>query len=221
MEYASNGSLDRVLNLVHQGKKPSFWTPTGIGIIICGIVLGMRFMHAQGFIHQDLKPLNILLNADGRTLIADFGTSRCKANDHTPTSNTGTPRYAAPELFQEESRTKKVDVFSFGLICYEIVVGQAVFPKSTVPAEIIRWHGKKERPTIPDTVCQTMQTHISHCCSPDANDRPSFGDILRDIESNHFQIMPEADVNIVRQYVFGVLDWEQTYRAKVSAAESP
>jgi serine/threonine protein kinase len=84
-------------------------------------------MHSHRFIHQDLKPSNILLNADGQTLIADFGTSRCKANDHTPTHDTGTPHYAAPELFEDDARTKKVDVFSFGLICYEILVGRAVF----------------------------------------------------------------------------------------------
>jgi serine/threonine protein kinase len=178
-------------------------------------------MHSHHFIHQDLKPSNILLNADGRTLIADFGTSRCKANDHTPTHNTGTPHYAAPELFEEDARTKKVDVFSFGLICYEILVGQAVFPKSMFPAEIIRWHKQRERPTIPDTICPAMRTLISRCCSPDPHDRPSFSGILKDIKSNGFRIIAEADENIVREYVIGVLDWEQMYRAKVSAAESP
>jgi serine/threonine protein kinase len=221
MEYASNGSLDRALDLVHQGKRPSFWTPTAIGIIICGIVLGMRFMHSQKFIHQDLKPSNILLNADGRTLLSDFGTSRCRANDHTPTHDTGTPHYAAPELFEEDARTKKVDVFSFGLMCYEIIVGRAVFPKSMYSAEIIRWHRKRERPTIPDTVCPTMRTLISRCCSPEPQYRPSFRGIIRDIESNDFRIIPEADENIVRESVIGVLDWEQMYRAKISAAQAP
>jgi serine/threonine protein kinase len=100
MEYASNGSLDRVLSMALQGWKPSFWTPTGIEIVICGIVLGMRFMHSHKFIHQDLKPSNILLNCEGRTLISDFGTSRCKCIDRTPTRDTGTPHYAAPELFE-------------------------------------------------------------------------------------------------------------------------
>jgi serine/threonine protein kinase len=111
-------------------------------------------MHAHGYIHQDLKPSNILVDVNGRPLIADFGTNRCQAVDHTPTHDTGRPHYAAPELFEEESRTEKVDVFSFGLILFEILVGFAVFPKSLIPAEIIRCHKKGERPIIPNNVDQ-------------------------------------------------------------------
>jgi hypothetical protein len=66
-----------------------------------------------------------------------------------------------------------------------------------------------------------MRTLISRCCSLDPHDRPSFSGILKDIESNEFRIIAEADENIVREYVIGVLDWEQMHRAKVSAAESP
>jgi hypothetical protein len=89
------------------------------------------------------------------------------------------------------------------------------------PAEIIRWHKKGERPTIPDTVCPTMKSLISRCCSPDPHDRPSFPDILKDIESNNFVIIPEAHEKLVRGYVIGVSDWEQMYNAKMSVAECP
>jgi hypothetical protein len=89
------------------------------------------------------------------------------------------------------------------------------------PAEIIRWHKKGERPTIPDTVCSTMQTLISRCWSPDPHDPPSFRDILKDIESNHFRIIPEADENIVREYLLGVLDWEQMHYEKISTVKCP
>jgi serine/threonine protein kinase len=220
MEYASNGSLDRIFNLVRQGAKPHFWTPTGIGIIICGIVLGMRFMHAHDYIHQDLKPANILIDVNGRTLLADFGTSRCKAVDHTPTHDTGTPHYAAPELFEEDSRTEKVDVFSFGLILFEILVGYAVFAKSLMPAEIIRSHKKGERPIVPGTLDPVMKTLIEQCWSPNPTNRPSFNDILESIESNGFRIIREADATTVRLYVRGVRDWEQMRDFKNSAPAS-
>jgi serine/threonine protein kinase len=217
MEYASNGSLDRVLNLVRQGRKPSFWTPTGIGIIICGIVIGMRFMHSHGFVHQDLKPSNILINENCRTLIGDFGTSRCQTIDLTPTPDTGTPHYAAPELFEEDSRTAKVDVFSFGLILYEIVVGHAVFPLSMRPAEIIRIHKKGDRPDIPHFVVSSMKTLIELCWSPNPCDRPSFKEIMEHIESNHFEIISGADPETIRKYVRGVRDWEQMSAVKNSS----
>jgi serine/threonine protein kinase len=209
LEYAPNGSLDRVFILVRQGAKLPFWTPTGIGIIICGIVLGMRFMHAHGFIHQDLKPSNILLNANGRTLITDFGTSRCQAIDHTPTQVTGTPHYAAPELFEEEARTEKVDVFSFGLILYEILAGVAVFPKVLMPLEIIRRHREGKRPVIPSNIDPVMKKLIERCWSPDPSNRPSFNDILESIAANDFRIIPKAQARTIRLYVTGVQDWEQ------------
>jgi serine/threonine protein kinase len=218
MEYASNGSLDRIVNLVHQNQKSSFLTRTGKAIIICGIILGMRFMHSHNFVHQDLKPSKILLNVAGQTLICDFGTSRCQAIDRTPTHDTGTPHYAAPELFEEEFRTEKVDIFSFGLILYEILVGRAFFPKSVSPAEIIRWHKNGERLSIPDTVFPTMKTLIWNCCSSNPCDRPSLGDILEYIESNPDQMLEDADEATVRQYVIAVRDWERMHDAKISAA---
>jgi serine/threonine protein kinase len=98
------------------------------GIIICGLVLGMRFVHSQGIMHRDLKPSNILINDLGQTLIGDFGSSRYEWDDATLTGGAGTVNYAAPEQFRDEGTTNKVDIFSFASILYEIYVGSAVFP---------------------------------------------------------------------------------------------
>jgi serine/threonine protein kinase len=171
-------------------------------------------MHSRGFIHQDLKPSNILLDCHGRTLIADFGTSQCQAIDYTPTRDTGTPHYAAPELFEEVILTEKVDIFSFGLILYEILVGSAVFPKDLKPLEIIRQHRTGARPIIPDIVDAVMKTLIGRSWSADRSQRPSFNEVLNCIESNAFRIVPEADAKTVRQYVRGVRDWEQMHDLK-------
>jgi serine/threonine protein kinase len=172
-------------------------------------------MHSHNFVHQDLKPSNILLNGDGQTLLCDFGTSRDQAIDHTPTHDTGTPHYAAPELFEDSLRTEKVDIFSFGLILYEIIVGRAVLARDMPPFEIIRWHKSGKRLSIPDAVFPSMKTLIWNCCFPNPSGRPSFGDILECMESNQYEIIPKVDGNIVRQYVKGVRDWEQMHEAKL------
>jgi serine/threonine protein kinase len=101
MEWASNGSLSRAYRIIKTPQCPSFLKPTGLSIIICGIVLGMRFMHSRGFIHQDLKPSNILINDQGRVVIGDFGSSRNVNADITPVGG-GTLQYAAPELGEED-----------------------------------------------------------------------------------------------------------------------
>jgi hypothetical protein len=211
MEYAANRSLKHVLGLARTHCKPVFWTSTGIAMIICGIVLGMRFIHSRGFIHQDLKPDNILLNDRGHALITDFGTTRPTDFDYTPTGDAGTVHYAAPERFKEdiEIRTPAIDVFSFGLVLYEIIVGGAVFPAMLVPFEVIRMHNDGFRPDIPDHVYPHMRDLIIRCWSPNPTDRPSFDEILSFIESNRFEIFREVDPKAVHAYVNGVKDWER------------
>jgi serine/threonine protein kinase len=210
MEYAQNGSLDSVLKRVRSRSIPRFWDPTGIGIIICGIVLGMRFVHSQGFIHRDLKPLNILINENGEALIADFGTSRSESDDATLTGATGTVHYAAPEMYKDGGITNKVDVFSFGLILYEILVGRAVFRSSKPPLRVMKRVLSGEMPAIPESVGKVMQSLIARCWSLKAEDRPSFDDILNEFLKQRFAVFPGASSEKVFEYARSVHDWEMT-----------
>jgi serine/threonine protein kinase len=70
-------------------------------ILISGIALGMRLDHSRPYIHGDLKPLNILINARGQSLIRDFGAVRFASHDMTMTPEGGSVYYAAPEAFEE------------------------------------------------------------------------------------------------------------------------
>jgi aurora kinase len=208
MEWASNGSLARVLELGRGSQCPSFFNPTGKAIIICGIVLGMRFMHSRGFIHQDLKPSNILLNAQGRVLLADFGASRYQQDDLTPDPAAGTIEYAAPEMGEEIQRTPKVDVYSFGLILYELLVGSPVFRKDETPFEIIRRKRKNDLPEIRSGVIPSMKDLVRACWDLNPDRRPSFDQMLNMFETVNFDIVPGAKGETVREYVRGIVDWE-------------
>jgi serine/threonine protein kinase len=208
-EYAENGSLESVLKRVRGGQIPPFWNPTGIGIIICGIVLGMRFVHSSGFIHRDLKPGNILLNKHGEALIADFGTTRPDQYNSTPTPETGSVHYAAPEQFQDEFEcTKKVDVFAFGSIVYEILVGSAVFPSSMEPFPVMRLLLKGEMPRIPERCGTFMKNLIPRCWSMTPERRPSFDEILNEFQAVNLEITIGADYQRIRHFLTGVLAWE-------------
>jgi serine/threonine protein kinase len=211
MEFAPNGSLADILKRVRRGEGLSFWNSTGIGIIISGIVLGMRYMHARGFIHQDLKPSNILLSDKERVLISDFGSSRPESPDVTPTAAV-TPRYAAPELFHDDVKwTSKVDVYSFGLILYEVLIGSPVFPEDQSPFEIIRLHRSGYMPDIDDKVLPSMKSLIQTCLQSDPSARPSFDDILKTFEQSQFDFVQGADIERVYGYVDGVRDWELSH----------
>jgi serine/threonine protein kinase len=195
---------------------PQFWNATGISIIICGIILGLRFVHSRGFIHRDLKPSNILINGQGWSLIGDFGTARHESSGFTATQDAGTIYYAAPEMFEEVDQTTKVDVFSFGLVLYEILVGRPVFSLSQTPFEILRQITRGEMPDIPDRVLPGIKTLIQRCWKLDPTQRPSFHDILHDVQSLNYEIISGSDANEIIAYVRGVRDWEEMNRVKVS-----
>jgi serine/threonine protein kinase len=208
MEWAQNGSLAHVFKLVKSRQRPFFWNPTGIAIIISGIVLGMRYVHSRGFIHQDLKPSNILLNDKGQVLIADFGVGRDEYVDVTP-RGCGTVAYAAPEMFQEEAElTRKVDIYSFGLILYEILVGSSVFPEDDALFDIIRKKRIGDLPLIGSRVLPTIADLIQACWQLNSDSRPSFDDILSLFEAIGYEIVPDAHFNSVADYVKGIMDWE-------------
>jgi serine/threonine protein kinase len=209
IEFAENGSLESVFKRSGEGRAPGFRNPNGIGIIIGGIVLGMRFVHSSGFVHRDLKPGNILLNEHGEALIADFGTTRRIEHDYTWTPEGGSVHYAAPEQYQDEIEcTNKIDVFAFGLILYEILVGSAVFPASMEPLPVMRRSLKGEMPVIPDKCGTFMKNLIPRCWSMKPQDRPSFDDILNEFQAQNLEIVPEADSELIRNFLCGVLAWE-------------
>jgi serine/threonine protein kinase len=210
-EFAESGSLAAVMKRAKSGSIPGFWNPTGKGIIISGVVLGMIYVHSEKYIHRDLKPMNIMINGKGRALIGDFGASRYEDNEstQTPGSETGTVHYAAPELFQETiPYTNKVDVFSFGSILYEILVGSPVFDPDEPPFPVMRVILAGEMPPVPDSCGKYMQQLITRCWSKEPESRPSFPDIFEDFRAHNFAIFPDADGHMIRDYVCGILAWE-------------
>jgi serine/threonine protein kinase len=89
----------------------------------------MRFIHSEGFVHRDLKANNLLIDEGGRCRIGDWGSSKfiVKGAIRWTGGVVGSVQYAAPELYDEPPCSEKIDVFAFGLILYELVVGRPVF----------------------------------------------------------------------------------------------
>jgi serine/threonine protein kinase len=209
-EWAEEGSLKDVLREVKKGTKKLFWTPTGIAIVICDIVLGMRFVHFRSIIHRDLKPSNVFIRSHGRALIGDFGSSRFTSDYATLTEPLVTLHYTPPESFQEGAKaTPKVDVWAFGLLLYEIFVGSPVFAPSLSPFALIRQLRSGSRPLIPVECGEYMGGLIRRCWSDEPSDRPTFDDICGEFQRRKFVILPGADCNKLRNTVDNVLMWER------------
>ena len=120
---------------------------------------GLAHAHANGVIHRDIKPHNILIDAYGRPKLSDFGIAR--AVDATYATRTGsylgTALYSAPEQLQGEQVTPKSDVYSLGIAFYQAAVGQAPF--TGTPIEVASQHVSRE-PTVPSVLGANLSDGI-------------------------------------------------------------
>lgn len=127
-EYAPDGSLSKWL-VKHGGKAPSLESAVEMTL---GILAGLEHLHERGIIHRDLKPDNILLQRENPRL-ADFGISRILKNTSKSTVATGTPAYMPPEAF-DGKRSEQTDIWSAGVIFYQLLSGQLPFPQAEFTA---------------------------------------------------------------------------------------
>ena len=102
------------------------------GEIIRQILDGIGYAHTQGVIHRDMKPSNIMINEDGRIKISDFGIAHIEASELTQVGDVlGTPHYMAPEQFLGADVDAIADLYSVGVIAYELLTGRKPFIGNT------------------------------------------------------------------------------------------
>lgn len=89
---------------------------------------GIAYLHSFNVIYRDLKPENLLLDADGHVIITDFGLSKMSGtSDEMATTICGTPEYASPEILQQLPYNKAVDWWAIGTLLYEMLSGLPPF----------------------------------------------------------------------------------------------
>jgi serine/threonine-protein kinase len=116
------------------------------------IARGLAFAHQQGLIHRDVKPQNVLLNGDGRAKVTDFGIARSLNVQHGMTQTgtvLGTSDYIAPEQAQGQRVDEHTDVYSLGVVLYELLTSEVPFPGENFVAVAMR-HINEEPPSVRD-----------------------------------------------------------------------
>jgi serine/threonine protein kinase len=103
-----------------------------VGEIIRHLLDGIGHAHSEGVVHRDIKPSNIMINSDGRIKISDFGIARIDSSNLTQIGDVlGTPHYMAPEQFLGTEIDALADLFSIGVIAYELLTGRKPFTGNT------------------------------------------------------------------------------------------
>jgi len=128
MDYVEGESLDRRLD-----REGRFGVDDALRIAR-QLADGLAAAHARGVIHRDLKPANILLDAEGNAYISDFGVARSLAGNGMTRSGAivGTPDYVSPEQARGDAVDARSDLYSLGLILYEMLAGKLPFAGGTV-----------------------------------------------------------------------------------------
>jgi serine/threonine protein kinase len=181
---------------------PAFWNHTVSAIIVAGIALGMNYLHNAGVIHAMLKPADILLDERHRPKITDYATFTMEQIGAVKPSQVGSPGYIAPELYEDSVLpSTSVDVFSFGLILYELVVGTPAFSPSLSASAVMKRVVLGQRPDIPASVSPIVRRLITQCWSGQPSDRPRFAEILSQLTSCDFKIFPDVDSETITKFI--------------------
>jgi serine/threonine-protein kinase len=168
MEYIDGEDLAALLRRI--GRLPSD-KATELARQICA---GVGAAHEAGVLHRDLKPANIMVDGRGRAHVADFGVAGLAADLEQDSSRAGTPAYMAPEQLSGKGATFQSDVFSLGLILYEMFTGKGAFKGGTI-ADLMRAH-KDSTPSRPSTLVGEIDARVERvilqCLERDAAARP-------------------------------------------------
>lgn len=177
-EYMSQGTLRMYLNK----KEPYSLSIETVLRLALDISRGMEYLHSQGVVHRDLKSNNLLLNDEMRVKVADFGTSCLETQTQESKGNMGTYRWMAPEMVKEKPYTRKVDVYSFGIVLWELTTALLPFQGMTPVQAAFAVAEKNERPPLPAS-CQPALAHlIKRCWAAEASKRPDFTEIVAALE---------------------------------------
>ena len=179
MELCGNGSLHSAIkNGEFKGNMPKVLST------LMDVAKGMKYLNDSGIVHGDLKSKNIVLTEDFVAKITDFGQSRRflgEVSEMIDETQRGTPAFMPPELLDEGRITSKCDVYSFGMIMYELATGRAPLSKYNQMQISFQVPNMGLRPSFEDcdNVPVEFQNLAKACWEEDVESRPTCEDIIR------------------------------------------
>lgn len=210
MEYCEHGSL------YEQLKRPAEVPLQRVCDWSRQVCDGMLYLHQNRIIHRDLKSPNVLLSDRFTLKISDFGASRTQQQGaHSmQMSVAGTVAWMAPEVIRNEKCSEKVDVWSYGVMLWELLTCQVPYAQVESSRVILGVGNHDLRLPIPDACPNAMRALIQRCWSSRPRNRPSFGQLavlLQPALSEMQRTLAAVDLCAVRRL------WQKEVAAKLVA----
>ncbi|KAE9620955.1 putative dual-specificity kinase TKL-Pl-4 family [Lupinus albus] len=184
-EYMSGGSMYDFLHI-----QKAVLTLSSLLKVAIDISEGLYCLHQNGIIHRDLKAANLLMDEKGVVKIADFGVARLLDPTGIMTAETGTYRWMAPEVIEHKPYSHKADIFSFGIILWELLTRKLPYEHLSPLQAAVGVVHKGLRPEIPRDTHPKLVELLHQCWQQDPSLRPDFSEILKFLQ--HFRNMVEG-----------------------------
>ena len=182
MEYVDGEDLKTILR--HSGKLP----PATAVSVMQQVCRALDACHSEGVIHRDLKPSNVMRDKSGKVLVMDFGLAHhAEGTGLTQTGVVlGTLEYMSPEQGQGMELGPSSDIYSAGLIFYELLTGKAAYEAQSAMASLVKRTQQRAiaASVVEKTVPRALSAIVSRCIEPKPGDRyQSMAELLADLEA--------------------------------------
>ena len=175
MDYADNGDLQDKI----KAQKGKYFTESQILDWFTQLCLAIKHIHDRKILHRDLKTQNIFVTKNGIVKLGDFGIAKC-LNLTLDKAKTvvGTPYYLSPEIVQNKPYNFKSDIWSLGIILYEMVALKMPFDATSLPMLSLKIIRGSYNP-VPSSFSKDIKNLIACMLQVDASKRPSITELLK------------------------------------------
>ncbi|XP_030386471.1 mitogen-activated protein kinase kinase kinase 13-A isoform X2 [Scaptodrosophila lebanonensis] len=205
MEYCPYGPLQNIL------KEEQNMLPSRLVSWAKQIAIGMQYLHSHKIIHRDLKSPNILISTNEVVKISDFGTSREWNEISTKMSFAGTVAWMAPEVIRNEPCSEKVDIWSYGVVLWEMLTCE--IPYKDVDSSAIIWGvgNNSLKLLVPSTCPEGFKLLVKLCWKSKPRNRPSFRQILSHLDIAGPELLRKTENE--KQYFETQKSWKEEVRS--------
>jgi serine/threonine protein kinase len=226
MELADAGDLNRQIKARGKAQPVTYFKEHEVAFLFLQIVMAVDYIHRNRMIHRDIKSANIFLMSCGITKLGDFGFSQLyedTVSSAVAGTFCGTPYYLAPELWRRQRYSKKADVWSLGIVLYEMAALKRPFTSDTMVGLMDKVMAGTYDPLPPDLsngMCDLVQSLLQF----DPNARPSTKQILAlpymTYVVKQFEASVKSSVNFSETDKTSIFEELQIAQQPLSASES-